>query len=607
MSFEDDRESTPQVPPGLTPQVLPELTPEFTAKHGESVLDDGFDNGHETPSVSPANANVGSPTSESSISVAASPRQPQFLHYSSIIFDLASHSRELLMPLVFGFVGAASGSWFWGVIAIVAFAFSMLRTLIRYFTLRYEVAAGELVLNEGLIFKNQRIVPLAKIQNIDLMQNVLHRIFRVAEVRLETASGSEAEAVLRVLTETQVAALRQAVFGSRPLARSAAGATHLQNGIPIAAQVLPESQAMTARPDGTAPPLAESAAPGAGSDSAVVPLLKISLAWLIVAGLAGNRGWLMIGVAIGTVYQFDLHERLLPQQWEAWLPVMRWSWTDVLNHWPSLLSLAAVAFLLLKVLGAAWYIYRFYGYQLKRHGSDLQVSAGLISRYSMSVPRQRIQFISIHRPWVLGWFRFVSIRIETAGGAGGGEESRENLARTWFIPVVPASQVPRLLHEIRPGLTLVEDQMQWQGTAVGTRSRLLRLALLISVVAVGLCGYVWGMWGLVPGGLVAAHQVWYALRRSQSLRYARTDFGVVFRSGILYRKLSCTFFDRIQTLRWSQSPFDRRWKMASLVVDTAAAGPADHKIEVPYLDVDFARREFAALERAAAEHRPQWR
>lgn len=531
--------------------------------------------------------------------------EPQFLHFSSIIFDLASHSRELLMPVAFGFLGAASGSWFWGIIALVAFGFAMLRTLFRYLTLRYQVVNGELILNEGLIFKNQRTVPLTKIQNIDLTQNVLHRIFRVAEVRLETASGTEAEAVLRVLTEHQIASLRQAVFGSRSLVSNARSSSQAiestlvleQSGVSPGAGLEPYSET-SARNSVEAIPNAE---------PIVKLLLEIPWTWLVLAGLAGNRGWLMVGVALGTFYQFDLHEKLLPKEWEAWLPVMRLSWTDLLDNWASVLLFIAVALILLKALGVVWYVYRFFGYQLGRQGNDLRVSAGLISRYAMSVPQQRIQFISIHRPWILGWFRFVSIRIETAGGAGGGEESRENLARTWFIPVVPAADVPRLLNEIRPGLNLADEQLNWQGAATNTCKRLLRAAVIISAIAVAAAVYWWNVWGLLPGGLFTAHQIWYAWRRSQSLRYARTDFGVVFRSGILYRKLSCTFFDRIQILRVSQSPFDRRWKTATLVVDTAGAGPADHAIEVPYLEADFARREFESLERSAAEHLPRWR
>ena len=67
-----------------------------------------------------------------------------------------------------------------------------------------------------------------------------------------------------------------------------------------------------------------------------------------------------------------------------------------------------------------------------------------------------------------------------------------------------------------------------------------------------------------------------------------------------------TFFEKIQSLSVSQSPFDRRWKMATLAIDTAAAGPADHLIEIPYLDARFAEQEFDALNQKSATNEPRY-
>jgi putative membrane protein len=88
------------------------------------------------------------------------------------------------------------------------------------------------------------------------------------------------------------------------------------------------------------------------------------------------------------------------------------------------------------------------------------------------------------------------------------------------------------------------------------------------------------------------------------MRYARFEDGVIYRSGLLTRKTSVTFFEKIQTLRIDQSPFDRRWRMATLSVDTAAAGPAGHRMQVPYLDEAFARDEFCELVHRASSYLP---
>ena len=90
------------------------------------------------------------------------------------------------------------------------------------------------------------------------------------------------------------------------------------------------------------------------------------------------------------------------------------------------------------------------------------------------------------------------------------------------------------------------------------------------------------------------------------MRYARTDDGVVFRSGILTRKTSMTFYEKIQTLGVDQNLFDRRWKMARLSVDTAAAGPAEHRIDIPLLDQSFAWEELEELRNRSSRHEPSF-
>ena len=107
---------------------------------------------------------------------------------------------------------------------------------------------------------------------------------------------------------------------------------------------------------------------------------------------------------------------------------------------------------------------------------------------------------------------------------------------------------------------------------IGMGCRGLRIVVTLSQVA-GLA--ISQPWGAMIGLLALPLLLWLASRKGRSMSYARTTFGLAYRSGIIKRKLSLTFFERIQAVRWNQSPFDRRWEMATLSVDTAGAGPAN--------------------------------
>ena len=83
--------------------------------------------------------------------------------------------------------------------------------LFVYFSYRYQLRADEMVVRQGVLFRNERRIPYSRIQNVDLVQNPLHRIARVAVVRLETASGGKPEAVMRVLSLDAIQELREKV------------------------------------------------------------------------------------------------------------------------------------------------------------------------------------------------------------------------------------------------------------------------------------------------------------------------------------------------------------------------------------------------------------
>ena len=158
--------------------------------------------------------------------------------------------------------------------------------------------------------------------------------------------------------------------------------------------------------------------------------------------------------------------------------------------------------------------------------------------------------------------------------------------------------MPRVLAAIDPRIEFNESSIAWQPISKDAGKRMMRGWLLaaLAVLCVGL--FFRPLWGWIPGVLVGLLGAVYVNKKKKSRRYARTDWGIIYRSGTLVQKCSMTFFEKIQSAIMNQSPFDRRWEMGSLVVDTASAGPADHLIKIELLDADFAMHEFAQLQTA---------
>ena len=255
-------------------------------------------------------------------------------------------------------------------------------------------------------------------------------------------------------------------------------------------------------------------------------------------------------------------------------------------------ALAAVVVLL--VLSIAWSVLRFHDYRLEAagNGEDLYLSSGLLTRRSASVPRHRIQQLTIRQAPLHRWFGRVTIRIETAAGVGGGQQNEETgerlMTQRWFVPIVRDAEVADLLHRIEPRLDL--GQVRWVSLPPRARRRMItRNCLRAAIVAALIGGFFWP-WGLVATPVLLAWSVWHGHRHAAIMAWARTGFGMLFRSGVVGRSVSVTFFEKVQVLSVKQTPFDRRHRMARLRIDTAGAGPAGHLIHIPYLMADTAHR-----------------
>ncbi|TWU58114.1 PH domain-containing protein [Rubripirellula reticaptiva] len=494
----------------------------------------------------------------------------------SVLFQLMAMGRQSVLPLVVASWSAVNGNWLIALGVIAASTLGLAFVLVRYFTLRYQIADGELIVTEGLLFRKVRNVPVDRIQNVDLVQNLWHRMFQVAEVRVETASGSEPEATLRVLSLVEVDRLRSEIKTQSNRSRAT-----------TASATDDPSDAYDTEPESPSHQL----------------VLAIPTPWLIKAGLASNRGLILFGILTGYIaqqntrwdQQFDRVAQNIPGQ----------AWT--LNPWILIPIAIIAALLVIRLLGVGWYILRFSGYRLDRVGEDFQVSCGLLTKVSATVPRRRIQFISIHRTPLMRWMKLSSIRIETAGGAGKqGEDAASTVTRRWFVPVIPDARLAEVLDHIRTGLVINEPTVNWTTASPRAGRRLLRLAILGSILAATIGFLSLGNGGILLGVIVGVAIVAWSRIYLRFLGYHRFNDGVMFRSGAWNRKTSVTFFDRIQTLDIKTSPFDRRWSMGRLSIDTAAAGPADHPIVFPMMDIGQAKSEFAILSKHSANSPMSW-
>jgi len=528
------------------------------------------------------------------------------LHPASILFALGGNLKAFALPAVVLLLTSLRSSpapaagpgrgpagwmnrWMPGDIEIANWQFWLLLFLVpaiivaitRYFSFRLRYEGTELVIRSGIFFRNERHVPYVRIQNLDAVRNVAHRLLGVTEVRVETGGGQAPEATISVLHETVFEEMRRRIFEGRAALSEAGVAEPVES-----ARDLPALESRT--------------------------LLHLPLRELLLQGVLDNRGMILIGAAYGLL-------------WEAGL--FRGMWDRVANGWygpglirdtigriaaggplPSgqigVLLVGIVGLLaLVRIVSMIWSVLRLYEFRLARVGEDLRTEYGLLTRVTATIPLRRLQTLTIRETPLQRLVKRMSVHVETAGGLGaheaGPKKPRESLA-----PIVRRSAVPTLVGELLPGFDI--EGLDWHPLHSRAFSRALKPAFLIGIAMTlpffGMFG--WRAILVLPFSLTWMTVVaWKQVERTQ---WTVTDDAVVFRSGWLWRNVTIAPVVKIQTVECTESPFDRRAVMAGVRVDTAGASERSHKVAIPYLPRETARALHERLSAQAAQTMFRW-
>lgn len=498
------------------------------------------------------------------------------LHPFSIIFAFLTQIRLFVVPGILVYVGASrrGGDWWewqpWMMLLVVPNA---ALAVIRYFTYSYRFDAGELVIHSGLWFRRERHIPYSRIQNIDAVQNVLHRLLGVAEIKIETGGGQTAEATMSVLPLSAFDEMRTRVFAGR-------------SGV------------------------------GTEAEAAVPPspaVVRLTTRDLLLYGFIESRGGVLIAAVLGVVWEFGLAERFagrwIGAQTEG-RPIralLRALFSQATVSWERIFLAGLAVLVLLLVVRAAsmlWAVIRLHRFTLTLIDEDLRREFGLLTHVALTIPRRRIQLLTIREGPLHRYLDRVAITMRTAGGGHG--EQREDSGvtpdRDYLAPLLERARVSAFVRRI---VDVDLDGVDWQPVHPRAFRRELVPGLVVAAVAT-VALWVWVRWyalGVTP--LLVAWAVVAARQGVKRLRWAETSDAVLVSAGWLWRRIVIVRFAKMQVVSRRETPFDRRHGMASVGVDTAGGRGGD-AMYVPYLARDTADALHERLAAAAAGTQFRW-
>ena len=478
------------------------------------------------------------------------PLGPCRVHPAWILIGVVQWLRALGLPLVIALFsgGNRAAQLFYAGAILLAVIVSVIR-LLQWARFRYAVVHGELRVTSGLVARQERLIPLERIQAVDSSENLLQRLFGVVGVKIETAAGGagDSDVTPDALTREDARRLRDR----------------------LVAAVRPTTPSTTA--GGVAAP----------AEREPARLIRaISPAELLLAGATSARvAPALVIVISGLQLVEDVFRSNLPK---------------LLGIEPPERTLAAAAAFLLVLAVLGWLlaiassVLTFAGFELRRDGDRLLISYGLLDRRRRVVPLARIQAVRVSEGILRQPFGLAAMRFESAG------YGNDTAGSGVLFPLLPRSQVEVLLAAACPMFAPAPDAGRLNGLPARACRRYVLQAvwgvLLITAVAVAVAAILptvpwwWARFLL----MLAPPAALFGLLRYRDSGWSVDDDGrLIVRGRGIGRLTTMTLRRRLQHRSVSRGPFQRRARLATFRA-AVASGRSGGGIAVIHLDESVA-------------------
>jgi putative membrane protein len=445
----------------------------------------------------------------------------------SVPFRAGESVVRLAWILIFIAIGSpALGGGITGAASLVIgwFVIALTYQLIYYQRFEYELNEDTLDIVSGVISRRDREIPIRRVQNVDITRNVFQRALGLAQIDLETAGGSSTEASLRYVSHDEAKRLQS------ELGRLKRGETSSEPG-----------EAATEQ-----------------------ELFSVTSKELVLLGIVGIDLRLLSVVTV-----------LLP----VVAPSLRERFADPLLGLAVTAPLAAIGIVVVTgLVSGVLAVTNYYGFRLARLNDELLYERGLLQRFSGSIPLEKVQTLTVSENVIARRLGYASLAVETAGYAPGEAGSQS------AVPLADRSRVLDLARSVEEF-----EPVDFDRPPKRARERYLVRYSIVALLVVGSAfavdaytelTFAWYLTvALFPLAAVGAHLKWRNLGYDVQSKY------IVLREGFWTRTVTIVPYYRVQTVLDSQTVFQRRRRLASLVVDTAGASGLTNR-QPRALDID---------------------
>lgn len=418
------------------------------------------------------------------------------------------------------------------VLVLVVAALALAVNAVRWSRFHWRLADDTLIISQGLLQRHHRVIPLERIQSVDVVRRVSHRLFRVEALNVEAVGGSDTEGQLDALHPRVARRVRAALLAGRDAAREGDD-PHARVSAALAGDDLP------VRPDRLG-----DAAPDDGEQ-----LVRCGPAQLIRAG-ATEANVTVLAAAAGFGWQLvsDRVEEIARR-----VPTVLGPGVAV----AVVLGLLLVALVLL-ILGQ---LITYWNFRLTHTESELRIRRGLLEQRFDTVPLRRVQALRIEENLPRRLLGYASVKADVAGKPGGGSTGTDTL-----LPFGTAAEARQLVATILDDPDAATASLHAMPRRARARRRLR--AVLATAVITAAAVATWGLVGMAAV-VVAVPALAAADAAYRALGWTRDHGLLVARAGWWTRRTAFVPEHRLQTLARTATLLQRRRRLATVELHIA--------------------------------------
>ncbi|MGM8215375.1 PH domain-containing protein [Bacillaceae bacterium W0354] len=323
---------------------------------------------------------------------------PKRLHPTAIIFRVIEVIKGMvvgLLPLVVLIL--KDGFLNYVLLGLAALSvLIIISSIIHWLRFTYAIVGDEIRIEQGLFIRKKRYIQKNRIQSIDLTQGVIHRLFGLTKVQIETAgSDRDVDAALSSVLLQEGQAIRDYLKANT--------ATEVEESNPTE-----------------------------------YPKEEVSTKQLIIAGSTSGS----LGVILGLFgFLFSQMESIIPEDFYNQTVAFLVSLAIEL-----IVVLALIVVILLWALGILGTVIKYGKFTITRYENELFITRGLLEKKQMTIPLKRIQAVGVKESLIRQPFGLATIYVEIAGG----ETKEGSDSRTLLLPIIKKSDVNSFLEKILP-------------------------------------------------------------------------------------------------------------------------------------------------------------